>query len=242
MQVGLALEDLGDQLIAQGAPGPVDLAIIVAGGIVAHAGGLGPAGREFRLCCRQQRPAAAPLGQQRQVMEAFQKVGVRGGHGGCWRWRTGLGLCRTLHVYLVGKTPPLQRVACRGETGTPVFCTTTAADATLPDPGLCGRHSRPSLPRRHTRRRWRTEIAVRAPAGNPHAASVHFRRTAYCLHAGIDTMEKLLPQAGPLALIPAIGLVDILRGLRRDQEFSGHTGSEPSVSPHPRKALKRGAP
>src|SRR3990172_9059089 len=58
---------------------------------------------------------------------------------------------------------------------------------------------------------------------------MHFRRAADRLYAGIDTCEELLTQSGTLALIPAIGVVDIPRGLRQEEKFSPHDEPAPSV-------------
>src|SRR5882724_1091917 len=53
---------------------------------------------------------------------------------------------------------------------------------------------------------------------------MHLGRTADPFQTGIDAAQKFFSQAGPSPLVPGIRLCDVLLGLRRNDELSGHSG------------------
>ena len=58
---------------------------------------------------------------------------------------------------------------------------------------------------------------------------MHLRRAANRFNARIDAAQKLLAQADPLPLVPGVRFCEIVLGLRRDDELSGHNDCGPVV-------------
>ena len=63
---------------------------------------------------------------------------------------------------------------------------------------------------------------------------VHLGRPADRADAGINATEKLLSKARAAFLVPRIGLIDVLLGLRGHDQFSGHVGCGLSAGLLPR--------
>jgi hypothetical protein len=53
---------------------------------------------------------------------------------------------------------------------------------------------------------------------------MHLGRTADCFQTRLDAAQKFFSQAGPPTRLPGVRLCDVLLGLRRKDELSGHSG------------------
>ncbi len=81
MQVFFLLEPLEQQLVVAGVDVPVEVAEVVAGGVLAVVGELDAAAELHRPPLGQERPAEDPPRDEREVFELLQEVGVEQGHG-----------------------------------------------------------------------------------------------------------------------------------------------------------------
>ena len=58
---------------------------------------------------------------------------------------------------------------------------------------------------------------------------VQVRRAADCFNAGINASQDLFTQAGAAALVPGVGVCEVLLCLGGYDELSGRSGCEPFV-------------